>query len=366
MCGWTNARTLRTVRRVASVADPLRASTPRSTEAVARDPDWLAHRYDPGHDAVQFRRVPREAHRRATFLTDENLPADAPMLPIRRAEAMAARPATAPIHFVFHSAFCLSTLVARAFDRPGWAMGLKEPVILNDLIGWKRRGAGWPEVVRVLDDALTLLGRPFAPGEAVVVKPSNITNALAEPMLDLRPDARALLLYAPLPDYLNSIARKGLEGRLWVRTLLLGLHDDGLLNLGFDVRGLLGQTDLQVAASGWLAQHALFAQLHARYGARVATLDSATLTADPGAAMHALAGHFGLALDDAGLAAMLAGPAFTSHSKTGARFGAEARAAEQRDAAEVHADEIGKVTAWAEAVATAAGIALTPPGALLR
>lgn len=331
-----------------------------------RDAEWLAHRYDPGHDAVQFKHVTRSAHRAAAFLTDENLPTEPAIVPIRRAEAVAARPERAPVHFVFHSAFCLSTLIARAFDRPGWAMGLKEPVILNDLIGWKRRGASWPDVVRVLDGALTLLQRPFAPGEALLVKPSNITNALAEPILDSRPDARALLLHAPLTDYLNSVARKGLEGRLWVRTLLLGLHDDGLLDLGFDVRALLGQTDLQVAATGWLAQQALFVRLHARYGSRVATLDSATLTADPSAAMQALARHYGLALDAAGLAEMLAGPAFTSHSKTGERFGAAARVAEQRDAAAIHADEIEKVAVWAKAVAQAANIPLTLPGALVR
>lgn len=313
---------------------------------------------------MHFRRVTREQHRQAKFLTEAALGAG-PVLPVRRAEALAAGPVAGPIHFVFHSAFCLSTLVARAFDLPGRAMGLKEPTILNDLVGWKRRGAGWREVVGVLDGALTLLARPFGPGEAVVMKPSNVSHALAEPMLDLRPAARALLLYAPLPDYLNSIARKGLEGRLWVRTLLLGLQDDGLIDLGFDARALLGQTDLQVAATGWLAQQALFARLRGRYGARVVTLDSAALTARPEPAMRGLAGHFGVALDEAALAAVLAGPAFTSHSKTGERFDGAARAAEQHDAAQLHADEIGKVVVWAEAVAKAAGVAMAPGGALL-
>lgn len=331
---------------------------------LARDAEWLAHRYDPTRDAVHFRRVTRAQHAAATFLTDDHL-GEAPVTPIRRADALAARPATAPIHIVAHSAFCLSTLVARAFDRTCWAMGIKEPVILNDLIGWQRRG-GRPDQVRgVLDGALTLLARPFAPGEAVVVKPSNTVNALVGPMLELRPHAHALLLYAPLPDFLNSIARKGLDGRLFVRKLLLGLLDDGLVELGFDPRDLMGQTDLQVAATGWLAQHALFARLAQRFGARIATLDSRTLTADQGRAMSAIAHHFALPLDDAGLAEVLAGPAFTRHSKTGASFGAEARAAEQRDAAEVHADEIGKVTIWAEAVAKAAGVSLHLPRALL-
>lgn len=331
---------------------------------IARDAEWLAHRYDPTRDAVHFRHVTRAQHAAATFLTDDHL-GNGPLTPISRADALAARPVAAPIHIVAHSAFCLSTLVARAFDRPGWAMGIKEPVILNDLIGWQRRG-GRPDQVRtVLDGALTLLARPFSPGEAVVVKPSNTCNALVAPMLELRPHARALLLEAPLPDFLNSIARKGLDGRLFVRKLLLGLLDDGLVDLGFDSRDLMGQSDLQVAATGWLAQHALFATLAERFGARIATLDSAALTADQGRAMSAIADHFALPLDDAGLAEILAGPAFTRHSKTGASFGAAARAAEQRDAADVHADEIGKVAVWADAVARAAGLPMTLPRSLL-
>lgn len=327
---------------------------------IARDAEWLAHRYDPTRDAVHFRRVSRAQHAAATFLTDDHL-GEGSVTPIRRADALAARPATAPVHIVAHSAFCLSTLVARAFDRAGWAMGIKEPVILNDLIGWQRRG-GRPDQVRaVLDGALTLLARPFSPGEAVVVKPSNTCNALVGPMMELRPDTRALLLEAPLPDFLNSIARKGLDGRLFVRKLLLGLLDDGLVELGFDPRDLMGQTDLQVAATGWLAQHALFTRLAERFGTRIATLDSAALTDDQGRAMSAIAHHFALPLDDAGLAAILAGPAFTRHSKTGASFGAAARAAEQRDAADVHAEEINKVTIWADAVAKAAGITMQLP-----
>ena len=339
---------------------------PPSIEAAVADAAWLAHRYDPGFDAVHLLPVPRETHRRVTFLTDDYLPAGPQPLVFRRSDAIAARPATAPIHFVFHSAYCCSTLVARAFDLPGWAMGLKEPMILNDLVGWRRRGGEGPDMAAVLDSVLTLLARPFSPGEAVVVKPSNIVNGFAPAMLALRPEARALLLYAPLRTYLASIAKKGMDGRLWVRTLLLGLLDDKLVDLGFSPRDHLGHSDLQVAAVGWLAQQQLFARLVDRFGRdRVRTLDSETLTADPAAAMAALAGLFGLPLGAQDLAEIVAGPAFTSHSKTGAAFAAGDRAQEHRRAADIHADEIHKVAVWAEAVAAAAGVPLHAPAPLI-
>lgn len=331
------------------------------------DAAWLAHRYDPGHDAVHFVSMPREAHRAAAFLTDACLPTGLEPLVIRRADALALAPPPAPLHFVFHSAYCCSTLVARAFDRPGWAMGLKEPVILNDIVGWRRRGGQGADMASVLDSALTLMARPFVQGEAVVVKPSNIANGMAAAMLTLRPQSQALLLYAPLRTYLASIAKKGLDGRLWVRTLLLGLLDDKLIDMGFTPRDHLGHSDLQVAAVGWLAQQTLFAKLVAQFGeTRVRTLSSAVLLHDPGSAMARLAAHFRLALDAPALAEIVAGPAFHRHSKFDTDFAAAEREAEHQAAEQIHGDEIDKVLHWAHAVAQAAGIAMDPPAALLK
>jgi hypothetical protein len=331
---------------------------------LARDPLWFAHRYDPGHDAFQFRRLTREAHRAATFLTDDYLGADA-VTAVRRADAMAARPAQAPLHFIFHSAFCCSTVFARAFDVPGVAMGLKEPVLLNDLVGWQHRGGTAAQIAPVLDAGLALLARPFAPGEAVIIKPSNVTNGLAPGMLVMRPHARALLLYAPLRVYLASIARKGMTGRLWVRDLLVKQLREGLHPFGYSGEDYLGQTDLQAAALGWLAQHVLFARMVAQFGDRVRTANSEVLMANPAQAMRALSALYGLPIDADAIAAIVAGPAFTQHSKSGDSFGQAQRVDEQRVGTGAHADEIDKVAIWAEAVAASAGVPMELPGALL-
>ncbi|HEX8124905.1 MAG TPA: hypothetical protein VF548_04920 [Allosphingosinicella sp.] len=334
--------------------------------AVANDAAWLPNRYDESQDLVHFVRLTREEHRSVTFITDEYIPARAPRLVLRRSDAAAAAGPPAPLHFVFHSAYCCSTVLARAFDIEGASMGLKEPLILNDMVGWRRRGGDPRQVGAMLDTALTLLARPFAPGEAVVVKPSNVLNALAPAMLGLRPEARALLLYAPLPDFLRSIARKGLWGRRWVRELFIGQLRDGIVDLGLAEQHYLDLTDLQVAAAAWLAQQDVFARLVDRFGeARVRTLDSAALMARPREAMERLSDLFALGLDEEAIAKVLAGPAFTSHSKSNAGFSAADRVAEQRDAAKTHADEIEKVAIWAEAVAAAAGVSMELKAPLL-
>jgi hypothetical protein len=334
------------------------------SQPLRLDPKWLAHRYDPQHDAVHFIPVERAVRRAVPFLTDEHLPSAAEPLVVRRQDALAAAPEPSPVHFIFHSAYCCSTLLANAYDSDGLASTFKEPTVLNDLVGWRHRGGAPAQVGEALDHMLRLMARPFAAGEAAVVKPSNLINALAPAMLAMRPKAAALLLHAPLGVFLGSIAGKGLWGRLWVRDLLMKQLKDGLIDLGFQPEDHLLQTDLQVAAVGWLAQQQLFARLAGQYPGRVRTLDSETLLARPHEALAAIDRLFGLAREPARLEETVAS-VFRRHAKFGGEFDREDRLAGQRSAAELHGEEIEKVTLWAETVAANAAVPARLPSPLL-
>ncbi len=328
-------------------------------------PEWLAHRYDPQQDAVHFVQADRGLRRSAAFLTDENLPSFNEPLVAQRADSLAAAPGPSPIHFIFHSAYCCSTLLANAYDREGASSSFKEPTILNDLVGWRHRGGAPARVTEVLEGSLRLLARPFAEGEASVVKPSNVVNGLAETMLAMRPGAGCVLLYAPLRVYLGSIAGKGLWGRLWVRDLLMKQLQDGLIDLGFETKDHFLQTDLQVAAVGWLAQHHLFARLARLHPGRVRTLESEALLARPAEALAAIDGLFGLD-SEAGAREQIVQRVFRRHAKFGGEFDRADRVEGQRAAGEAHADEIEKVLSWAETVAAHAGVAMELPSPLLQ
>ena len=330
------------------------------------DAEWLAHRYVESEDRVRFAHVRRARHAAVPFLTDACL-GDLGATPELAAETCLRDSALGPLHFLFHSAFCGSTMLVRAFDRPGVAMGLSEPVILNDVVGFRRRGGEPRAVARVADVATRLLARPFAPGEAVIVKPSNVVNPLAELLVALRGDARAVFLYAPLETFLISVARKGLACRAWVRELAEGYLTERYFDpIGMTAQDLFRQTDLQVAASGWLAQHAHFTRLAEKLGPeRVRTLDADKLTADPQAALAAAMRHFGLSVDTQVVAELAAGPAFTRHSKSGIAYSAAARSEDYAAARAAYGEELDMVGVWAKAVAANAGIALAGPNPLL-
>ncbi|MBA3729729.1 MAG: hypothetical protein H0W92_02825 [Sphingomonas sp.] len=321
------------------------------------DAEWLAHRYDPQQDAFQYRRVPRSQHRSVPFLTDEYLGEEPAPIVVGSSDASALAPPPAPIHFIFHSAYCASTMLLRALDVPGSAMGLSEPVILNDLVGWQRRGADARRHGALLDGVLRQLARPFAPGEAVVVKPSNVFNGLVMGTMSLLPQSRAVLLYSPLPEFLLSVARKGLWCRLWARELLEGMLQDGLVDLGFEPSDFFRQSDLQVAAVGWLAQQALFGVLARKFGPeRIASLDSETLTRSPSATVAKAARH--LRLPEASYEAH---PAYLRNSKSGSDFATGERQDDQKRAYQAHGEEIDMVVTWTNAVAKQAGVTMTLP-----
>ena len=185
-------------------------------------------------------------------------------------------------------------------------------------------------------------------------------------LLQLAPNARAILLHAPLEDFLGSIARKGMWGRLWVRDLLCKyLREAGVIDFGLSTEDILQLTDIQVAALGWLAQHRIFTDLATRLSDRVATLDSDTLMEKPGAVIRALSGRMALGLSESQIGEIVEGPAFTRHSKSGGTFDAAARRREREEGLALHAEEIAMVRQWAAEVADRAGIRLELPRPLL-
>ena len=338
------------------------ANAPSLTQVIG-DGEWLAHRYDEASDAIQFRFVPREAQRELTFLTDHEI-GDAPLAVYARGDCLAEvrRRELPPPRLIFHSAYCCSTLLARAFDIPGVSFGLKEPQILNDVVGLQLRRGDPRQVAAALDVALLLLARPLSEGEVNVIKPSNLINPLLPLLTAMRPELRGVLLHAPLETFLGSIARKEIEGRAWVRDLMWKLiHLGQAERFGFTDEDLYRQTDLQTGAVGWLAQQALFEEA-ARQDRGFRSLNSETLIARPVECLEALATLIELPLDAATVAS---GPAFRTHSKDRSDYSAEQRGKEQARGKDVHAREIGIVVQWAEQLADHAGIPMTLPAPLL-
>jgi hypothetical protein len=334
-----------------------------------QDPTWLPHSYDARTDTLVFAHLPREVQREAVFI-DRRFVESAPKsaaAPLSELSADAIRAVAGPAHFIFHTAFCCSTLLTRALDIPGLSMGLKEPAVLLSFAQHWSNARQTPGALSAFNATLDLLSRPLSPGETQIIKPSNVGTHLIPEMLHLRPDAKVLVLYSSLDTFLRAVARRGATGRAFARQVFQGFSAAIPLDPVFSPEELLIQTDLQLAAQVWLMQMAFLESIVRRHGPqRVRVISSDAFLNDPARTLTRVAKHFELAIDDAQCAAIGAGPVFREHAKEHAiPFTAAAHRAQNDNITDAHAEEIAITRRWAVTLARQSGVPLTLPDTLL-
>lgn len=321
---------------------------------IEADPDWLPHRIDPELERMQFLRILRRDLGAQGFLADRKpaRPIDEAWLPLRAVMNM--RPQTGPIHFLFHTAFCRSTLLVRALDGPGTLVGLNEPGILASLVN-VGIGKGRPEMAlvrRVVD----LLSRTH-PGEAaVIVKPTNHANALMPMLLSARPQSTAVLMTNALPAFLAAVVRKEMMGRRWARLLYLELQAYAGMDFGMDGREQFVATDLQVAALAWFLNQRWFALQQTRFGDRLRVLDGDRFDAERARTIEAVGEFVGVIVRRETAEEIATDPIFTIHSKSGGDFAVKDAADTSRSASPVTDEEIAQVGKWIGMIAQQAGL----------
>jgi len=329
---------------------------------VALDPEWLPDTFDVEGTNLTSVLVPRSSRSELVFLSDEHFRGNfrKAAFPAAAVAAEAADAPRAPIHFVFHTSHCCSTLLAKALEVPGTTSLLNEPNVMINLANRLIRNDDKANRER-LELGLRLLERPLAPGETVIVKPSNFANRSIDAVLTSRPNSRAVLLYSDLETLLLSLVKRGLFGRIFGRRLFNQIKDWSPLDFGYGQADLMEQTDVQVAALAWLMQIHHFDRLARAFKDQVVVLDASSLLADPVATLQRVQQLFEMGLEQAGIEAIASGPVFSKHSKSlGEDYSAEARERDYIAAAEAHSEEIGMVLEWIKAVAAEVGAPLRP------
>lgn len=330
---------------------------------IALDPDWLPHTYDPGGANLTSVRVSESERSALMFLSDEHFagnfrkesfPADAISSEVKEAER-------APIHFIFHTSFCCSTLLAKALRVQGVSSVLMEPDVLINLANRFIRDDDSANRKR-LELVLRLLERPPHPDQTIIVKPTNFANRLADPVLAKRPNSRAILLYSDVSTFLRSLLKRGMWGRIVGRKLFNQLSRWSPLDLGIDADLIIEQTDVQIAALAWLMQIHHFHSIARAFGReRVMFMESSDLLADPGSVLARAQQFFALDLPRQRTDSIAGGPVFSTHSKFSDRdYDSGQREQDHQTVGDAHLEELAMVVQWIEAVAAQVGAPLTP------
>jgi hypothetical protein len=128
-------------------------------------------------------------------------------------QVLAGAPAPRPVHYLFHSGHCGSTLVSRMLGELPGLFALREPPPLL-LLAQIRRHLGRPgmgvtaEQWELLFRLVTaLLARTWRAGERALVKPTSHANNLIPRLLGAHPDNRAVLLHLDFEAHLAVMTR---------------------------------------------------------------------------------------------------------------------------------------------------------------
>lgn len=309
-----------------------------SLEDVIGNADWFPDNVDFNRNTFGFVRTDRKALSGESFLDFRwNRSAlarvDVPIPAISSAVEKLPRP---KLNFIWHTAFCCSTLIARCLDAGSTNLSLKEPQVLILLAEAKR--AGRP-ISGATDAAFRLLARGR---EQVLVKPTNAVNNLIPDALRTT-DGRMLFLYSDCKSFLVSIAKKGEMGRIFARKLFGLFATDGHPQAKWPWQTLFELSDMQVAALVWHMQIAEFRR--SRDASRSAALNCDDFLVHPRETLAKLNGFFGIGLSAAQLDAAL--PLLARNAKdTNESFSAARRAAEASDAAKLFGGELDTVVEW--------------------
>lgn len=318
-----------------------------------QSPDAYLYAWDFAADEARFLPLERTVLARSSFL-DQRIATDLSSVrtvPITEVlEHPLDRPER-PVAFIFHTAFCCSTLLARSLDLPGRTLVLREPATLLQLADLKRGlAASTHKPPALLQSTLNLLDRPFTSGERVVIKPTNLVNNLIPELLTACPGARVLVLYDGLEAFLVSVLKRPRESERGIAHFLDRLLRDAPARLF--PREVTGVTSLpQRAALAWALQmHALTAWLSTSPD-NVRILAAPRLLADPAAALGAVAGWLDLDIDRQTLRDMAEGPVWKQHAKHPAHgYSPARRGEEQALARQILAEPLRQGAGWAARV----------------
>ena len=324
-----------------------------SPEELATRPEYFLTGLDLDRRECEFLRVDPAAYRSSAFLDHRLLserrgPFHAPLDAVAKASTGPA----APINYIFHTSFCCSTLVSRSLDMQGLSSGLREPSVLMQMANAKRlagpepgRGQAWHAA---LGNALALLAKCGAADEALIIKPTNAANNLAEDVLRMPRTGGILLLHSNLRYFLVSILKKGEPGRAFVRQLFAVMRADSERTRSLEPEALSRLTDLQIAAFAWYAQMDNYLRLLRQFpDKRIATLDCDVFLAEPLETLAKLCAFFGIAAGRDRLAQVVAGPVFSKSSKNSADdYDAAVREAEYRQVLDMNQEAVEAIIAW--------------------
>lgn len=329
---------------------------------IAADPQWGEVFRNPDMYLLElteqqalFIRMTRENYYRSIFTDRQRIiPADTTGSGInleRLLERSDSESVQQPLRYIFHLAHGGSTLLARALDRPGCSLVIREPAPLRQLA--VERLATHPLLfnqehwMRRLRLVTGLLGRRYQESEPVLVKTNVPVNFILSELLSLDKDSCGVMLYSGLTEYLAAVL-KSPDHQRWVvnviRQLAGGMKQiPGLSSVMVDKL-----SPPQAAACLWMIQMVQFVRALDVYP-NLRSLRSETFFDQPAETLTAAADFMGINIPGDEVNRIVTGELFSRHAKNpGQVYDNVVRKAEYAHQLTENQQLISEGRAWAE------------------
>jgi len=218
-----------------------------------------------------------------------------------------------PVHYIFNTAYCCSTLLARYFELVPNCFVLKEPGLLAQLAMVSDRARiTWQSCFELV---IRLLTRKYRSGDLVVIKPADSCNRIGSDILAHNPIATITFLMTPLKQFLLSVLkyearRKRTHKRLHAAAL------DAASCSSLSTVAHEGLNDAEAAAYLWLAHWHLYNELSTGlHASRVSLVSGDELVNAPENVLATVTSSCGRTLEAEDLRQLIRHPAVSSYSK---------------------------------------------------
>jgi hypothetical protein len=219
-----------------------------SPAKAAADPHFLPHRLWLDDDRVELIPTDRASLSSASFLDGREDFSTGPPVTISLHDLLSKTGhVPGPDRYIFHVAFCGSTLLSRLLDVEGRALLLREPQALVDVaVRWAAvdsGGAPDPNLPLILGGVRALLRRRWQAGEPVVIKPTNWINNILLDLCSDRDAIRPLFLTTTRSAFIQAVFRGGSDRLAFAARAAVHLSSRGTGNAELIAAALARETD---------------------------------------------------------------------------------------------------------------------------
>ncbi|MDH3612463.1 MAG: hypothetical protein OEU90_00515 [Gammaproteobacteria bacterium] len=256
-----------------------------------------------------------------------------------------------PANYIFHSAFCCSTLFANCLQTVSDSLVLKEPLILLHLADALAHSKNSGNFIRrhwwaLLRPSLLLLEKKYSGQQGVIIKPANSANNMLEDILSLRP-TKTLFMYGSLRDFLLSNLKRLEESRYMVPLFLKRLYPITDYAEKLNIPDVQNLEHLKQCAVLWHTQIYHFYLVAAASGNdSVRCLAASDFLEEPESIVRQALDYFGLACDTERLNQLAKNGPLSRHSKSGDGYDTDERSDENAALSVQHESALHSTLEW--------------------